>query len=464
MTSFRGSLGSNPLNRLGTGTELTGNFIEEQRLVQTSATAFIIVPGLRGATGPPGKSGRTIVGPTGGIGPTGVASTQAGPTGRVGETGFPGLPGPFGPPGAPGPTGAAGPTGNPGVMGPLGFQGATGPVGPTGVGGDTGATGPTGATGAIGPLGMQGATGLQGATGPVGPTGFGVGPPGPAGPTGGDLPGPTGPTGPGGVGGLTGPPGAPGITGPTGSVGGAGGTGGTGTTGPTAADGLRLQFMTSQMFELYEEYNGNPGDYLFFSKLANPVAIVDQLEHSSVYSVTLNPANPAAQLGFLDDAGYMSASGDQMLTISLQLTGAGWTAPSLNGFIQIRRFRSTGTNDEVRLRSVITAGSIGPWRLQWVVAGVLESEIVTAVTPPLGAYTNARLQFPASNASVLYWDAGVLQANLQGTPLPDGTSDADFMAHRLEVSLTGVSASPTVLDVDRVYFKLNRATVATNFP
>ena len=153
-----------------------------------------------------------------------------------------------------------------------------------------------------------------------------------------------------------------------------------------------------------------------------------------------------------------------MFSITMQLNGPGWVAPSVNGYVQIRRFRSLGTNDEVRLRSIITSGSIGPWRLQWVVGGVLESEIVTAVSPSVSMYGNVRLQYPADNSSALYWEAGVLQANIQGTQLPDGTTDSDFMVHRLEVALTGVTGALTQLDIDRAYFKLNRAVIANNFP
>lgn len=460
MTAYYGQ----DFNAIGTGTELTGNFIEEQNLVQTSNTTIKVTPGPVGPRGPPGKPGRTIKGFTGPTGATGPASTQPGTTGIRGFTGFTGQQGTFGATGAQGPMGDAGSTGPLGVMGPLGFLGPTGPTGPTGIGGPTGATGTTGFTGPIGLVGDQGSTGQAGETGPLGPTGFATGPTGPNGPTGGNLPGPTGPTGPGGLGGLTGPTGSVGFTGPTGSVGNGGITGQIGPTGPTAQDGLRLHFMTKEMFELYEEYNGNPADYLFFSKLTNPVAIVDQQEHSSVYAITLNGSNQSAVISFLDDAGFMSASGDQMFSISMQLNGPGWVAPTVNGYVQIRRFRSLGTNDEVRLRSVITSGSIGPWRLQWVVGGVLESEIITTVSPSVSSYGNVRLQYPADNSSALYWEAGVLQANIQGTQLPDGTTESDFMVHRLEVALTGVTGALTRLDVDRAYFKLNRSVVANNFP
>jgi hypothetical protein len=455
---------SAPYNALGTGTELSGHFIEEQQIISGTATRVVVVTGAVGPKGPPGRAGRTIPGPAGAMGPRGPDNLQPGPTGATGPAGFDGVPGPVAPNGPTGATGQTGQTGATGNMGVIGVQGATGALGPVGSGGPAGATGATGFTGPIGPAGPMGATGAAGFPGALGPTGFATGPTGPAGPTGGSLPGPTGPTGPGGAGGLTGLTGPPGPTGPTGTLGASGGTGGTGPTGPTAQDGLRLQFMTMEMFELYEEYNGNPADYVFFSKLANPTAIIDQLEHSSVYAVTLNGSNPNVQLGFRNDAGFMSASGDQMLSVTLQLTGAGWVAPTLNGYVQLRRYRSLATGDEVRLRANITAGSIGPWRLQWVVANVLESEIVTAVSPSVGVYGNVRLQFPADNAAALYWEAGALQANLQGTPLPDGTSDTDFMVHRLEVALTGVTGATTRLDVDRVYFKLNRATTAANFP
>lgn len=222
--------------------------------------------------------------------------------------------------------------------------------------------------------------------------------------------------------------------------------------------------MTKEMFELYEEYNGNPADYLFFSKLANTVSIREQTEHASVYRIVLDAANPNADVGYMDNSGFMAASGDQMFSINMQLAGPGWVNPAVNGYVQIRRFRSLGSGDEVRLRANITTGVIGPWRLQWVVANVLESEIVTAVSPGI-TYGNWRLQYPADNAAALFWNAGVLTANITGTPLPDGTTDQDYMVHVLEASLTGLPAlTEAYLDIDRVYFKLNRAVPATNFP
>jgi len=455
---------ASPQNAIGTGTELTGNFIEEQELLAVGQASIIVVPGPVGPRGPAGFPGRTIKGFTGYTGSTGPTGIQFGPTGFTGETGKTGAVGSFGPPGPQGAKGQTGIVGIAGTTGPLGLVGFTGSTGPQGSGGPSGATGTTGFTGPIGPVGPAGNTGPIGATGPMGPTGFATGPTGPTGPVGPDAPGPTGPTGPGGVGGLTGPTGPIGPTGPTGTAGPTGITGQTGTTGPTAQDGLRLQFMTKEMFELYEEYQGNPNAYVFFSKLSNPIIITDQLEHSSVYSVSLTPAFQSAELGYLDDAGFMSSSGDQMFSINMRLNGAGWSQPTVNGYVQIRRFRSLGTNDEFRLRANIVSGSVSAWRMQWVVGGVLESEIVTSVVPTPTVYGNWRLQFPADNASALFWDAGTLIGNIQGTPLPDGTTDMDYMSIRVEVALAGVSAVTTTLDVDRVYFKLNRSVAASNFP
>lgn len=217
------------------------------------------------------------------------------------------------------------------------------------------------------------------------------------------------------------------------------------------------------MFELYEEYQGPPAEYLFYSQLGNPASIVEQTEHSSVYSVQLDGVNTSALVAYRPLTGFMAASGDQMFSITLQMNGAGWFSGTTNGYVQIRRYRSLLTNDEVRLRTNITSGSFSTWRLQWVVGGVVESDINTGV-PAVPGYNNLRLKFPANNGSVQFWSAGVFIYNLQGTPLPDGTSDLDYMVHALEAQVAGMP-TPSFLQVDRVYYNLYRATkLGPGFP
>ena len=426
----------------------------------TPRTTVVFVPGAVGPPGLGGAPGKTFPtrGPMGPTGPTGIkgATGQPGPTGN---TGTPGSRGPRGPTGA---TGNPGATGMVGQMGTTGSIGPVGPKGPTGVGGPTGPTGATGTIGPTGGIGPMGLPGMPGPTGILGPTGFGAGPVGPTGPVGPFIAGPTGPTGPPSGNGPTGPAGPVGAVGATGLAGPTGPTGAVGPTGTTGPFGYRLQEQTRFMFELYEEYQGPPSEYLFFSQLGNPVAVTEQTEHSSVYSVTLNGANPNAVVGYRGDAGFMAASGDQMFSITMQINGAGWFSPTTNGYFQVRRYRSLNTNDEVRLRANIVSGAVSTWRLQWVVGGVVESDIDTGIAAAPG-YNNLRLKYPATNASVQLWNAGVFVYNLAGTPLPDGTTDSDFMVHRLEAMVTGLP-SDSFLQIDRVYFNLWRAMKTTSFP
>jgi hypothetical protein len=224
--------------------------------------------------------------------------------------------------------------------------------------------------------------------------------------------------------------------------------------------------MTKEMFEIFEDHQGNPLDYLFLSKLGNPVAIIEQAQHSSVYSITIDSANPNAEVGMLNNLGFMAASGDQTLSINMQLNGSGWINPGTNGYVQIRRFRSIASGvDEVRLRANIISGFIDQWRLQWVSGGVTEFDVPTGITPTFGTFTDTRLWYPASNASVLYYDMGVLTTVInQGTPIVDGTTDLDFMVHVIEASLTVPPGPIALLNLDREYFKLVRAIPAANFP
>lgn len=452
---------------LGTGQTITGNFVEDQNLVYNYQTQNVDIIGPVGPTGAVGARGQTFPGPTGPTGPLGPNGVQPGPTGMTGNPGRVGRRGGTGTTGNAGPTGNPGTTGLPGVAGGPGMQGPSGVTGPAGSGGQTGRTGPTGPAGSTGIAGTTGASGIQGFTGNIGPTGFFLGPTGPAGPVGPSIPGPAGATGPGGLGGLTGQTGPTGITGPTGTVGASGLSGPTGPTGFTAPNGLRLQFMTKEMFELFEDFQGNPADYIMFSKLGNPVSIIEQAGHSSVYSVTMNSANLNAEVGMLNNLGFIAASGDQTLSVNMQLNGTGWINPATNGYVQIRRFRSIASGvDEVRLRANVISGFIDQWRLQWVSGGVVEFDVPTGVTPTFGTFNDTRLWYPASNACVLYYNLGVLTTVInQGTPIVDGTTDLDFMVHVIEASLTGIPALLTAdLNIDRVYYKLVRAVPAANFP